>query len=345
MTPSERSNVNPNLSGHRRVGQLSAGQYLAGIERGDRVVLSRAITLIESNQPAHRELAAEVIDKCLPLAGNSIRIAITGSPGVGKSTFIEALGQTVTDEGHRVAVLAVDPSSSISKGSILGDKTRMETLSANPKAFIRPSSSGNSLGGVAQKTRETILLCEAAGYGVVLVETVGVGQSEIAVHSMTDLFLLLILPGAGDELQGIKRGIVEMADVIAVNKADGERESLAVQTRRSYRNALHLALPKTSKWQPAITTCSALRNQGVREIWETIGRYREHTGKNGYFEDNRREQAAYWLRERIDQYLRERFYGHQQVQERSISIEKEVRAGRISPFQGAKILLDIFEKG
>ena len=344
MSPPEHANVNPNLSGHRRAGQLTATQYAEGIERGDRVILSRAITLIESGHPTHQQLASEVVDKCLPLAGKSIRIGVTGSPGVGKSTFIEALGQTIAEEGQHLAVLAIDPTSSISKGSILGDKTRMDQLAANPNAFIRPSASGTSLGGVAQKTRETVLLCEAAGFEVILIETVGVGQSEIAVHSMTDLFLLLILPGAGDELQGIKRGIVEMADIIAVNKADGQRVTLARQTQRAYRNALHLAVPKASNWQPSVTTCSALEKQGIREIWETTARYRAHTLQNGYFEDNRREQAAYWLKERIDQYLRQRFYNHPEIQERSRTIEKEVRAGSLSPFQGAKILLDIFEK-
>ncbi len=324
-----------------------AEAYIEGIRAGDRVWLGRAITLVESSRPEHRALADAVIAKLLADApadaAPTLRLGITGAPGAGKSTFIEALGNHLTGQGKRVAVLAIDPSSQVSKGSILGDKTRMERLSASDLAFIRPSPSGESLGGVAQKTRETILLVEAAGYDTVIVETVGVGQSETAVHGMTDVFLLLLLPGAGDELQGIKRGIVEMADILAVNKADGDRQKLANQARAHYLNATHLLPPKPSGWQPKTLVCSALENRGIAEIWQTVLDYQAQTLANGYFRANRARQAKHWLHEALDAGLRQMFFGNEAVQKQLAALEPEVLAGRISPVAAASTLLSLFK--
>ncbi len=335
----------------------TAPEFIAGIRAGSRVVLGQAITLVESARPEHQALAREIIAQLLNVAGNdpshvtgtirnpqsAIRIAITGAPGVGKSTFIEALGMFLVEQGKKVAVLAVDPTSSVSKGSILGDKTRMERLSASDQAFIRPSPSGESLGGVARKTRETILLVEAAGYDTVLIETVGVGQSEITVHSMTDVFLLLLLPGAGDELQGIKRGIVEMADILAVNKADGDRVKLANQARAYYLNATHLLPPKSSGWAPRVLTCSSQENTGIAEIWRAILEYQQLTLENGFFTENRRRQAEYWFREALDAGLKAAFFSHPAVQARLAELEPEVLAGRVSPFAAAEVVLKAFK--
>ena len=335
--------LNPRLQApHRQLRPASA--YVQGILRGDRVLLSQAITLSESTRPAHQQLAREIIDLCLPHSGRSIRIGITGSPGVGKSTFIEALGQHLLEQGRRLAVLAIDPTSKVSKGSILGDKTRMEKLASSEAAFIRPSPAGESLGGVARKTRESIILCEAAGYDTILIETVGVGQSETAVHSMADFFLLLLLPGAGDELQGIKRGIVEMADLIAVNKADGSRLPLARQARQEYRNALHLFPPKESGWTPVADICSATTGLGIAEIWQQAQAYWEKTEKNGYFEHNRRTQAHYWLNEAVNHQLRTAFFQNPEVRDKLKAVEKAVLEGRQSPFQGAEELVALFLK-
>lgn len=333
-------------------------EFITGILAGNRVMLGQAITLVESARPEHQVLAQEIIGHLLTasnfelgtsrptrLSGqaNSLRVAVTGAPGVGKSTFIEALGMYLVEQGKKVAVLAVDPTSSISKGSILGDKTRMERLSASERAFIRPSPSGESLGGVARKTRETILLAEAAGYDTVLIETVGVGQSEIAVHSMTDVFLLLLLPGAGDELQGIKRGIVEMADILAVNKADGDRVRLANQARAYYLNATHLLPPKPSGWTPRVLTCSSQENTGIGEIWDAVEACRLLTQQNGFFMKNRRQQAEYWFREALDAGLKAAFFGHPLVQARLAELEPEVLAGRMSPFAAAEKVLKEFK--
>lgn len=338
----------------------TAPEFIAGIRAGNRVVLGQAITLVESARPEHQALAREIISQLLNAPGHApshvigkirpetsgqsaIRIAITGAPGVGKSTFIEALGMYLVEQGKKVAVLAVDPTSSVSKGSILGDKTRMERLSASEQAFIRPSPSGESLGGVARKTRETILLVEAAGYDTVLIETVGVGQSEIAVHSMTDVFLLLLLPGAGDELQGIKRGIVEMADILAVNKADGDRVKLANQARAYYLNATHLLPQKPSGWAPRVLTCSSQENTGIAEIWRAIVEYQQLTLENGFFTENRRRQAEYWFREALDAGLKAAFFSHPAVQTRLAELEPEVLAGRVSPFAAAEVVLKAFK--
>ncbi|MCB9276912.1 MAG: methylmalonyl Co-A mutase-associated GTPase MeaB [Lewinellaceae bacterium] len=333
--------LNPHLLKHQR-RQLTAEEYAAGIRSGSRVVLGQAITLVESQRAEHQMLAQDIIGRCLPHSGQSVRIGITGSPGAGKSTFIEVFGLHLLGLGHRLAVLAIDPSSQLSHGSILGDKTRMEKLSAREEAFIRPSPAGGSLGGVAQKTREAIVLCEAAGYDVIIIETVGVGQSETAVHSMADFFLLLLLPGGGDELQGMKRGIVEMADLIAVNKADGERLPLAQKSLREYRSALHLFPPKESGWAPGVEACSALTGTGIPEIWQQICHYREMSAQNGYFESRRREQARYWLFERIGQQLQAAFFGHPEVRERLKEVEEAVLNGRKSSFQAAEELLALF---
>lgn len=318
-------------------------QFVQGIRASDRVLLGRAITLIESARTDHQAMAQEIIARLMDLpAPDTFRIGITGSPGAGKSTFIEALGMYLTRRGHRVAVLAIDPSSAVSQGSILGDKTRMEQLSASGMAFIRPSPSGDSLGGVARKTRETILLVEAAGFDTVMIETVGVGQSEYAVHSMTDVFLLLLLPGAGDELQGIKRGIVEMADVLAVNKSDGDRAALAAQARAHYQNATHLLPPKDSGWAPRVLACSAQEGTGIAEVWAALEEYRTATGANGYFSANRQRQAAHWFREALELGLAQLFYQRPAVKERYAHLEEKVLSGKISPFAAATELLDIF---
>lgn len=321
-------------------------EFVQGIRSSDRAMLGQSITLVESTRPEHQAQAQLVIAQLLAektQTDPSLRIGISGAPGAGKSTLIETLGMFLVEQGHRVAVLAIDPSSAVSRGSILGDKTRMERLSMQDRAFIRPSPAGESLGGVARKTRETILLVEAAGYDTVLVETVGVGQSEIAVHSMTDLFLLLLLPGAGDELQGIKRGIVEMADILAVNKADGDRVTLAQQARIHYASATHLLPAKPSGWVPKVVLCSAQDGTGIQDLWQTIQDYRETTLKNGFFVANRQQQAHYWLQEALQAGLRERFFHHPAVRERLAALEKDVQNGIISPFAAAEAILAVFK--
>ena len=333
--------VNPHLLLRPR-RQLSAQEYIEGILQGQRVILSQAITLIESARLEHQELAQAIIEGCLPHSGRSIRIGITGSPGVGKSTFIEAFGLHLLEQGRRLAVLAIDPSSKVSRGSILGDKTRMEKLAASELAFIRPSPAGDSLGGVARKTREAIILCEANGYDTIIIETVGVGQSETAVHSMTDFFLLLLLPGAGDELQGIKRGIVEMADLIAVNKADGERLALAENARQEYRNALHLLPPKESGWAPKVALCSATSGTGIAEAWGQVEAYWKMALENGFFIHKRQAQAKYWLYEFIDRRLQSAFFQSPRVQQQLKTVEAAVLEGRKSSFQAAEYLLRLF---
>lgn len=338
-------NVNPHLSERvagRKQSVRSPEEHVAALLAGDRIALGQAITLVESANAQHRERAEKIVAECLPHSGKSVRIGITGAPGVGKSTFIETFGLYLLSQGRKVAVLAIDPSSQVSKGSILGDKTRMSELAMHPQAFVRPSPSGDSLGGVARKTREAVLLCEAAGYDVIIIETVGVGQSETAVHSMTDFFLLLLLPGAGDELQGIKRGIVEMADLIAVNKADGERKGLAMRAKREYAGALHLFPAKASGWVPQAVLCSAVENFGMEEIWKQFLAYRELTVQNGYFDYNRTQQARYWLHESIQSHLHELFYQNEAVKEILQTVEKAVLDGDITPFKGAALLLEKF---
>lgn len=322
---------------------LALSEYLEGIRNGNRAVLSQAITLIESTKPEHQELAQKIIEACLSDTGNSVRIGITGVPGVGKSTFIESLGNLITQKDHKLAVLAIDPSSTRTHGSILGDKTRMETLANNPDAFIRPSPTAGSLGGVARKTRETIYLCEAAGYDTIFIETVGVGQSETAVHSMVDFFLLLMLAGAGDELQGIKRGIMEMADLIAINKIDNSSHKKIQQAVREYKNALHLYPPTESGWEPKVTTCSALEQDGIEEIWALIQEYLTATKKNGYFEKQRNRQAKHWMYESINNRLQDDFYNHPEIKKHRSKLEQKVLKGEVSSFKAARQLLDLYK--
>ena len=326
-----------------RTPLLSVDEYVHGITSGNVSVLSKAITLIESTHKSHQQMAQKVMEACRPLSGKSIRIGITGVPGAGKSTFIEAFGSYLTKEGHRLAVLAIDPSSERSRGSILGDKTRMETLANDPHAFIRPSPNSGSLGGVAKKTRETILLCEAAGYDVIFVETVGVGQSETAVHSMTDFFLLLMLSGAGDELQGIKRGIMEMSDLIVITKADGNNVEKATLAQALYANALHLFPPTLSGWTPTALTSSALEKKGLDDILTKILSYFELTRGNGYWESKRREQARYWMYETIKEALLERFFQNPHIESILPVCEQEVRTGKIDSFTAAAQLLHQYD--
>lgn len=345
MAKKENRSINPEASKRFSKGKkrlLSVERLTEGILSGDRILLSKAITYIESEHPQHQEIAAKVIENCLPHANRSIRIGITGSPGVGKSTFIETIGNYLLSKEKKLAVLAVDPSSQISRGSILGDKTRMQVLAADDRAFIRPSPAGTALGGVAQKTRETIILCEAAGYNHLLIETVGVGQSEIAVHSMVDCFLLLLLPGAGDDLQGIKRGIVEMADIMVVNKADEDRQRLAQDSKNAYRTALHLFPPKENNWIPKVMTCSALQNIGITEIWDTIEQYKKHTLENGHFQAKRIQQSSYWLKESIQEHLQRVFYENARVKSQLEQVSSAVIAGEVSPFRAAQELVKGF---
>jgi LAO/AO transport system kinase len=328
------------LHKQKRKSPHTVDEYIDGILSGNRTLLSQAITLTESSLPSHAALAQEIIERCLPKAGQSIRIGITGVPGVGKSTFIESLGMQLILKNHRLAVLAIDPSSERSKGSILGDKTRMENLSMQAAAFIRPSPSAGSLGGVARKTRETIILCEAAGFDTIFIETVGVGQSEVAVHSMVDFFLLLMLAGAGDELQGIKRGIMEMADAIAITKADGENTDKAERARNEYTNALHLFPPTESGWIPKVLTCSSKTNTGIGKVWDTVLEYMALTRHNGFFERNRLEQSRYWMYETINQNLKDSFYNDKRIQKLLEIYENKVLQGESTPFTPAKTLLE-----
>ncbi|MDN3724676.1 methylmalonyl Co-A mutase-associated GTPase MeaB [Aequorivita sp. SDUM287046] len=311
------------------------------ILKENQAALSQAITIIESTAQKHQQQAKKLIESCLPFANNSIRIGITGVPGVGKSTFIERFGKLLISQGKKVAILTVDPSSSISKGSILGDKTRMEDLVKEKNAYIRPSASGDTLGGVARKTRETIILCEAAGFDVILIETVGVGQSETAVHSMTDFFLLLKLAGAGDELQGIKRGIMEMADSIVINKADGDNLKAAKLAKTEFNRALHLYPEKESGWAPKTLLCSALKNDGIAEIWDVISKYFESVKANGYFQHKRRNQNKFWLMQTVDSRLKMDFYENPSVKKELELQLKALDENKTTPFEAAEKLLKL----
>ncbi|MBR1475666.1 MAG: methylmalonyl Co-A mutase-associated GTPase MeaB [Muribaculaceae bacterium] len=334
--------VSPYIKNRKRRRQLSVNDYVEGIRKGNKAVLGQAVTLVESLRPEHQVIAQEVIEKCLPYTGHSRRIGITGVPGAGKSTSIDVFGMHVLRQGGKLAVLAIDPSSERSKGSILGDKTRMEKLAVEPDAFIRPSPSAGSLGGVARKTRETIVLCEAAGYDNIFVETVGVGQSEIAVHSMVDFFLLIQIAGAGDELQGIKRGIMEMADGIAINKADGDNVDRANLAAAQFRNALHLFPLPPSGWLPEVTTYSGYYELGIDRVWSMIDRYFDHVRENGYFEERRRQQEKYWMYETINEQLKARFYSNSDVQ-RLLQIKQEmVLNNQQSSFVAASDVLDYY---
>jgi len=334
--------INPDY--RKKAGSsLSADEYVNGIRGGDRAVLSRAITLIESSKPENRRLGEEILELCLPHTGNSVRIGVTGVPGAGKSTFIESIGKYLIVKGKKLAVLAIDPSSSRSKGSILGDKTRMPILSTSENAFIRPSPASGTLGGVARKSRETMLLCEAGGFDTIFVETVGVGQSETAVHSMVDVFLLLMLAGAGDELQGIKRGIMEMADIIAINKTDQVDNHMVEQSVQEYRNALALFPPSPAGWKPPVYTCSALKGPGVTEIWAEISNYIKKVAETGFFDKRRAEQSSYWMYETINHELKVRFYEHPVIKKQIHNLELRVKEGEISPFRAAEKLLRDFQ--
>ena len=323
-----------------RKKRIATAEYIKEILAGNITFLSKAITLVESTNPNHQQQANEILEQCLPYANSSIRIGITGVPGVGKSTFIEAFGKHITSLGKKVAVLAVDPSSSIHKGSILGDKTRMEELVTDNNAFIRPSPSGASLGGVAQKTRESILLCEAAGFDTIIIETVGVGQSETAVHHMVDFFLLLKLAGAGDELQGIKRGIIEMADAIVINKADGLNLDNAKMAKTAFNRALHLYPPKENNWQPKVLLASALEKTGIEAIQEMITAYIANNKKNGFFDKKRFHQNKHWLLATIDQQLKDNFYQNIHKQQMLKEALIKLQAGKTTPFIAAKAMLD-----
>lgn len=336
------SQVNPALAkGMQRFkkGKPTIETYVKGILSGDRSMLSQAITLIESARPDDQEMAKALINRCLPHTGNSIRLGITGVPGAGKSTFIETFGNFLINLNHKVAVLAIDPSSQRSKGSILGDKTRMESLSINPNAFIRPSASSGTLGGVARATRESVILCEAAGFDLIIIETVGVGQSETAVAQIVDFFLLLMLAGGGDELQGIKRGIMEMADLIVINKADGDNEKKAQLSKREYSNALHLFPLADSGWSPDVVTASALYAKGLEEVWKIIEKYISLTKGNGYFEKHRQSQSIQILHDSITQSLISGFMAHPKVKESISLLESQILDKTISPYEAATALL------
>ena len=332
--------VNPYSTFRRQKRTLSAEEYFEGIRSGNVSILGQAVTLVESQLLSDQAIAQNVIELCLPYSGNSIRLGITGVPGAGKSTFIEALGTELCHQGKRLAVLAIDPSSERSKGSILGDKTRMNELSAESNAFIRPSPSAGSLGGVARKTRETIVLCEAAGFDTIMVETVGVGQSETAAHSMVDYFLLLQVTGTGDELQGIKRGIMEMADGIAINKCDGNNIEKAQAARVSFRNALALFPPSESGWKADAICCSSTEHTGIKEVWQNVEDFIAFTKKNGYFDRHRTEQAKYWMYETINQALLDGFYKNERMESLIAQAEKQVLNNEISSFIAAKNLLE-----
>lgn len=334
--------VNPYFRPKKRKPRMDAQAYIDGILAGDITILSQAVTLVESNLPADQEVAQKVIEGCLPHSGNAIRLGITGVPGAGKSTFIEALGTMLCKAGKKLAVLAIDPSSERSKGSILGDKTRMMELSTQANAFIRPSPSAGSLGGVARKTRESIVLCEAAGFDIIFVETVGVGQSETAAHSMVDFFLLLQVTGTGDELQGIKRGIMEMADGIAINKCDGSNVDKARVAKTQFTNALNLFPTPESGWKPTAVTCSAVEGNGVMDVWKMVEDYIVFIKRNGYFRRQRTQQAKYWMYETINQRLLDSFYHNPEIEALIEPTEEKVLTNQLSSFIAAHNLLDTY---
>ena len=332
------------MTNYKPKNRLAPKAYIDGILKGDRVILSRAITIIESNLESDKILAKEIIQAILPASGKSIRIGVTGVPGVGKSTFIEAFGMHLIKQGSKVAILSIDPSSQRSKGSILGDKTRMEALGQMDDAYIRPSASGDTLGGVANKTGETMLLCEAAGYDVILIETVGVGQSETAVHGMTDFFLLLMLAGAGDELQGIKKGIMEMADMVVINKADGDNIRMSEMAKRQYQNALHIFPQSESGWTPVVSTASSTKNIGIGNVWDTILEFKKLVDKNDYFNENRTRQQIQWMYNNIDEELKHMFYGSKNISSKLSTLEKDIIASKISPVKAAQQIIVVFKK-
>jgi LAO/AO transport system kinase len=335
---------NDNLPVQRaRAPQIDLPAYIDGVKKGERNILARAITLVESNNPNHMQMAQKMLHELLPYTGKSLRIGITGVPGAGKSTFIEALGCRLCEQGRKVAVLAVDPSSTVTKGSILGDKTRMEQLTRQPNAFIRPSPSSGTLGGVGRKSRETLLLCEAAGYDIILVETVGVGQSETTVRSMVDFFLLLVLTGAGDELQGMKKGVMELADVIMVNKADGDNQQRALLARADYERILHYLRPATEGWQTPALTCSALTGAGIPELWDTTETFFQKVKTSGVFDLRRQTQVLSWMRSLLEEHLYRRFFEHPEILKQLPAIEQQVKTGTIVTTRAVQQLLDAYE--
>ena len=331
---------NINKISFNRQKLLSVDAYVSAIKNANNVILSKAITIIESTNNHHQKLANEIVNNCLSFSGNSLRIGITGVPGVGKSTFIEALGMyLIKEKKKKVAVLAIDPSSGKTGGSILGDKTRMNLLSAEKDAFIRPSPSSGALGGVARATRESIILCEAAGYDVILIETVGVGQSEMEVKEMVDFFLLLMLAGAGDELQGIKRGIMEMADAIVINKAEDNNFAQATIAKQSYQNALHLFPPNKNGWIPKVTTCSALHHNNIEEVWDIIASYHHLLVSNNFFEEQRKKQLENWFDKSVQQSFVSLLLSNKNIQEKTTSLKKEVLLNKLSPYSATQQLL------
>lgn len=320
---------------------FNINEFVEGILSSQISYVSKAITLVESTKQEHQDQAQQIINAIIKYSGNSIRVGITGVPGVGKSTFIESFGLEVIKQGHKLAVLAVDPSSQISKGSILGDKTRMEQLAIHPSAFIRPSPSSGSLGGITKKTKESIIICEAAGYNYILIETVGVGQSETLVHQLTDFFLLLMLAGAGDELQGIKRGIMEMADAIVITKADGTNADKAKMARSEYANALHLFPPTESSWIPEALTCSSIESKGITEVFEMIEKYKRHTISNNYFNKKRQLQNKQWFHQTVNDLIIEQFYSDTSIKNKILKIESDIENNLINPYEALK---SIFKK-
>ncbi|MCE1165481.1 MAG: methylmalonyl Co-A mutase-associated GTPase MeaB [Bacteroidetes bacterium] len=323
---------------------LEIADYVNGVLGNDRVILARTITLIESNSASHNETAQKVLKEILPNTGNSLRIGITGVPGAGKSTLIETLGVYLISKGHKVAVLAIDPSSTVTKGSILGDKTRMENLAREENCFIRPSPSGGTLGGVARKTRETMLVCEAAGYDVILIETVGVGQSEITVRSMVDFFLLLMIAGAGDELQGIKKGVIELADALLINKADGDNKPRALLAKTDFSMALHYIQPATKGWRTEAHTCSAATGEGIKEIWDVVEKFRDITGANGVFSERRKNQTIEWMNKMIEEKLLSEFYDNGEIRKELEKISGKVLEGSALPPAAAETMLEFYKK-
>lgn len=323
---------------------LKIDDYVEGVLQDNRTILARAITLIESNSPAHYEISQEVLKKLLPHSGKSIRIGITGFPGAGKSTLIETLGLYLIKQGHKVAVLAIDPSSTVTKGSILGDKTRMEKLSRDKNCFIRPSPSEGTLGGVARKSRETMLVCEAAGFDVILVETVGVGQSEVTVRSMVDFFLLVMIAGAGDELQGIKKGVIELADALLINKADGDNKPRALSTQAEFAMALKYIAPATKDWQTNAFVCSALTGEGIENIWNVVTEFKEKAKKNGVFDNRRKTQSLEWVYNLVEEQIKKSFYNNPEIQKNLPKIEKDILSGKTLPTTAAEVLLGVWGK-